>query len=323
MCNENNISENITEAFSTTEYSIWMVDFHDIYLKIVELLPPRNSPFSDLSLEYTIGCEVVCAAICHQINWDFLRKAVFEMTTADKKWISLNSLSKITIADVNHLLHEYDKPERIRGKERSLMLRSLGESLESSGYNTYCDIFFSENYQVREPNKIISVINSSKAFSSDPEEKKTQLLLQNLSDYTELSELASFCKPAIDYHIIREFLRRGLVLPETQIGNDFIFNPDVQRKEQTVAALRKLCADIFHLLAWLTGCDIKTLNSIEWWMGRSVCLKEHPDCELMSNSAQWLKPIFQKCPFFDSCHAIQVDRRFLNIIEPNYRGSSY
>lgn len=322
MCTEGNISNSITEEFIAAENFIWMVNFHDIYLKIIELLPPRNLSFSNLPLNDIIGCEIICAAICHQINWDFLRKAIYERTIRDSSWLSPNNLSKLTTADVNDLLCGYDKPERIRTKERCSFLRALGKSLGLLGYSYY-DVFFSESHQIKEPEKIIQVINSSKAFSSDPEEKKTQLLLQNLSDYTELSGLASFCKPAIDYHIIREFLRRGLVQPNNQTGNDFIFYPNVQRQEQTVAALRKYCSGVFYLIQWLTSCDIKTLNSVEWWIGRSVCLKEHPDCELKTASAQWLKPTFQRCPFYESCHAIQFDRRFLDVVEPNYKGSSY
>lgn len=322
MSNEPYVSENITEAFDATEYSLCMINFRDIYAKIVNSLPPRNSSFPNLSLENVIGCEVVCAAICHQINWDFLRNAIYEMTMQDDTWLYPKKLSKITSAKVLQLLGNYNKPERIKEKERCSLLRSLGSSLSTLGYN-YWDIFFSADLAIRNSDEILNVLNLSKAFSGDPEGKKTQLLLQNLSDYEELSMLSTYRKPAIDYHIIREFLRRGLIKPINQKAYEFIFNPEVQRKEQTVAALRKVCSDVFYTLQWITSCDITTLNTIEWWIGRSVCLKECPDCELKEESSQWLKLNFEKCPFYESCHAIQADSRFLNIVEPNYQGNSY
>lgn len=322
MINDYYVSENITEAFEATEYSLWMTGFGEIYSKIVKSMPPRNLSFSKLPLEDAIGCEVVCAAICHQINWDFLRSAVYKMTLQDDTWLFPQKLSKITSTKVLQLLIEYDKPERIREKERCSLLRSLGSSLLAIGY-TYTDIFFSDDSTIKNSEEIVEALNLSKAFSGDPEGKKAQLLLQNLSDYAELAALKSYCKPAIDYHIIREFLRRGLVSPINQKAYDFILNPEVQRKEQTVAALRKICSEVFDTLQWLTSCDITTLNTIEWWIGRSVCLKECPDCELNADSSQWLKPNFERCPFFESCHAIQADKRFLNIVEPNYQGNSY
>jgi len=184
--NDHNISEDMIEAFEATEYNLQMINFKEIYLKIVAALPPRNSSFSKLSLENIIGCEVVCAAICHQINWDFLRTVIYNKTMQDETWITPKNLAKITSTKVLQLLAGYDKPERIREKERCSLLRSLGKSLLGLGYG-YSDIFFERDFVVRNSEDIISVLNFSKAFSGDPEGKKIQLLLQNLSDYSELT----------------------------------------------------------------------------------------------------------------------------------------
>lgn len=322
MYNEPYISESIAEAFKASGFSLWMMDFRDIYEKIALALPPRNISFSDLSVENTIACEVICAAICHQINWDFLRNTIYQKTIQDNSWLIPRRLANITSIEVKQLLGGYNKPERTRVKNRCSLLRSLGGALTELGYN-YSDIFFTFEGKIKSADEIMTVLNSFEVFSSDPEGKKTQLLLQNLSDYSGLRALSDYCKPAIDYHIIREFLRRGLVQPKNQNAYDFIFNPNVQRKEQTVGALRKVCSEEFYNLQWITSFDIVTLNTIEWWIGRSICLKESPDCGLRTDTSQWLKPHFEKCPFYDSCYAIQVDNRFLHIVEPNYQGSSY
>lgn len=316
------VSENILGSFEASEYSLWMINFKEIYAEICEILPPRNIPFLELGLENAVGCEIICASICHQINWDFLREAVYEMTQKDISWIAPKELSRISVDKVKQLLGKYDKPERIREKERCALLRSIGSTLMKINY-TYLDIFFSDDFCVRNEKEISTVINSIKAFSGDPEGKKLQLLLQNLSEYEQLSRVSKYCKPAIDYHIIREFLRRGLVVPINQQAYEFIFNPEIERKERTVAGLRKVCSDFFYTLQWITSCNITTLNTIEWWIGRSVCLKEVPDCELKGSASQWLKPFFNKCPFYESCYAIQTNKNFLKVVEPNYQGSSY
>lgn len=322
MSDNINISENILGAFEASEYSLWMINFKEIYAMICDILPPRNTPFLGLSLENAIGCEIICAAICHQINWDFLRETVYNTVQKDTTWIIPQELSKISVEKVKQLLGKYDKPERIREKERCTILRSIGSSLVKMKY-TYLDLFFSDDFKIRSKKEIIEIINSIKAFSGDPEGKKLQLLLQNLSEYNELSVLSDYCKPAIDYHIIREFLRRGLVIPINQQAYEFIFNPEIERKEKTVAGLRKVCSEFFYTLQWVTSCDITTLNTVEWWIGRSVCLREMPDCELKGSASQWLKPQFNKCPFYESCYAVQTNKKFVKVVEPNYQGNSY
>lgn len=322
MSDESNISGNIFESFDDTSYSLWMLNFNEIYDKIFDSLPPRNISFLDLSLERSVGCEVICAAICHQINWDFLREAVYKMTKKDDTWIIPEKLSKITSEQIIELLGEYGKPERIRERERCSLLRSLGNSLLEMKIS-YLDLFFSHNLTIKSEREIMEGINSIKAFSSDPEGKKAQLLLQNLSEYKPLSALSNYCKPAIDYHIIREFLRRGLVAPTNKQACEFILRPEIERQERTIAGLRKVCSEVFYTLQWLTSYDITTLNTIEWWIGRSVCLKKAPDCYLEGKASQWLKRTFDKCPFYDSCYAMQFDNSFLKVVEPNYQGNSY
>ena len=68
MDSKSNVSENIYASFEATDYSFWMMNYKEIYSNICRVLPKRNTPFENMSLEETIGCEVICAAICHQIK---------------------------------------------------------------------------------------------------------------------------------------------------------------------------------------------------------------------------------------------------------------
>ncbi|GHV36094.1 hypothetical protein FACS18949_15100 [Clostridia bacterium] len=321
MNDELNISEEISESFEAVQYNMLMLNFCETYSLIKQVLPPRNSTFAGLSNENVIACEVISAAICHQINWDFLRNAIYQTVIDDDTWILPEKLLKISSKKVLQILADYNKPERIREKERSSLLRSLGKCIYDAGLD-YTGIFFDNNFAVKSAEDIVCLLNCSKAFSGDPEGKKTQLLLQNLSDYEEMTALNAYCKPAIDYHIIRVFLRRGLVIPKNQIARDFILNPNIQRREHTVAAIRKICADVFSTITWLTSLDTKTINTIEWWIGRSVCTKENPDCFLKTDRAKWLTPCFDKCPFYSSCYAISCPE-IMAVIEPTYQGDSY
>lgn len=176
---EGAISENILESFDVANYSFDMTSFREIYAKIINSLPPRNLLFSELSLENAIGCEIICAAICHQINWDFLRNTIYKRTKVDCTWITPQKISKITSKEVAQLLDGYNKLERIREKERAFLLRSLGNSLLELNYS-YSDIFFLQDKYLRSKENILNMIKSLKPFAHDPEEKNTTIITESV-----------------------------------------------------------------------------------------------------------------------------------------------
>lgn len=85
-------------------------------------------------------------------------------------------------------------------------------------------------------------------FAMDIEEKKMQLLLQKMSSYKTFEGLVGYCQPAIDYHLIRTYLRRGLLFAKTEYAKEYIMNQTAERKESTVAAVRHLCAELLGQL---------------------------------------------------------------------------
>ena len=97
----------------------------------------------------------------------------------------------------------------------------------------------------------------------------------------------------------------------------------VERKEKTVAAVRMHCACMMDEISLYTGLDIGVINLIEWHIGRSVCTQNKADCKLETKDSQWLKPVFETCPFYNTCMARCYNQSYLKIQEPNYNGSSY
>lgn len=326
MPSENNdnlaISKQISVGFDICDIPFLGCDYEKIYLNIAGVLPKESVSFSELTMEKSIACEVVCAAICHQMNWDYLRQAVLEKTKADTNWLCGERISSISEEEVAAMFSNYKKTERIRAKERCEILHELGELVCNIG--SYQKIFMDEQMNLVPIEKIRNCLIKCPAFSKDPKEKKLQLLLQKLSSYENMQELASYCKPAIDYHLIRCYLRRGLIYPKRKYAEEFIYAVSVQRKETTVGALRQLCSDLLEQIAWYTELDICVVNSIEWNIGRTVCTQNHPDCYLETNDAAWLKTRFTHCPFFESCLARQNEEKdLLYINEPEYKGTSY
>lgn len=316
------ISKQISREFDIYEVPFIDCDFDIVYPDIASILPKEAINFSELSFENSIACEVICAAICHQMNWDFLRRTILTKTKMDECWLTGERLLRISEDDVDALFVNYKKPERVRAKERCEILHDVGRLICSVG--KYQNLFLDRDENLLPIELIRNRLLKCIAFSKDPKEKKLQLLLQKLSSYDKLQKLAAYCKPAIDYHLIRCYLRRGLLCPKTAYAEEYLKDSKAERKETTVGALRHLCSKLLEDIAWYTELDICIVNSIEWNIGRTVCTQDNPDCYLETEEAIWLKAKYMRCPFYKSCMARQNEENgLLHINEPEYKGTSY
>lgn len=314
------VSIKTLEGFGVVSIPFWGCDFDAVYPMLAKILPREKIVFADFSFSTAVICEIICSAICHQMNWDFLREAVRNKTDTNIGWLSPNYLSQIAEEEVFEMLANYPKPERIRKEERTKILHDVGNWLKK--FDPVESAFLNKNRDLLDCTEVRNNLLSCDAFSNDPEEKKLQLLLQKLSAFSELSGLAKYYQPAIDYHLVRCYLRRGLLVANTKYAKDFLYNSNVERKESTMAGIRHLCSEILLNICDYTGLDTNIVNQIEWNIGRSVCVRDDPDCFLKSEDAKWLKDKFNVCPFIASCAARNNDN-LLHLNEPIYKGSSY
>lgn len=315
------VSEDIINSFSIRELPFLGCDYDSVYPEIEKVLPADHISYCDLALCQTITCEIICAAICHQMNWDYLREAVYDKTLLSNEWLKPSYLATIAVEEVEQLFSGYHKKERIRKEERTAILHEVGTWLLS--FPNVESIFLSQNGELLEYQIILHNLGLCKPFAIDPEGKKLQLLLQKLSVYSQFSGLKQHYKPAIDYHLIRTYVRRGLLFARTRHAVNYLWNEEVKRKDNTVAAIRQLCSEIMINTCRFTSLDISTVNQIEWHIGRSVCVQDNPDCCLEQESAKWLKPAFSKCPFYETCLARKNNNIYLLKNEPTYIGTSY
>lgn len=315
-----NISERIAKEFAIQDLPFFGCDFDIVYPKIRDILPNETISFEIFGKDSAIMCEIICAAICHQINWDYLRKRIYEKTQNTPEWLVFDNLESISEEEIYEMLCTYDKKERIRANERTDIIRNIGTW--ANNFTSISEVFI-ENGKLLDYKSIHNNLLLCSAFSSDPQEKKLQLLLQKLSSLDMLNGLSIYYRPAIDYHLIRNYLRRGLIYCKTKRAREYVENNSAMRTEKTVAAVRMHCSDMIDAISTYTDLDINIVNLIEWHIGRSVCTQEKADCKLESKSSYWLKPQFEVCPFYNTCMARCYNQNFLNIKEPNYNGSSY
>lgn len=314
------VSKKTLEGFAVASIPFIGCDYEQVYPVLANIIPKEQIVFYDFPLRIAMVCEIICSAICHQMNWDFLRGAVRDKTVASFEWLSPKHLSQISETEVFEMLSDYSKPERVHKEERTMLLRSLGKWLCT--YDSVEQIFLDKNGTLLSRDEIQNRLLACEVFSNDPEGKKMQLLMQKLSSFHELAGLSLYYQPAIDYHLVRVYLRRGLLIAKTQYAANFLNNSGIERKESTMAAIRQLCAHILSAICEYTELDISIVNQIEWHIGRSICVQGEPDCFLKSQEAQWVNEKFSVCPFFNTCVARSNDR-FLSLDEPTYKGVSY
>ena len=185
------VSTRLLGSLGIENISFFYSEYDKIYPKLASIVPGEKIIFQNAGLDTIIACETVCAAICHQMNWDFLRSAVWKKTQIQPKWILAEALSEITADEVNQMLLGYNKPERIRADERASILRQIGALAYAHG--GFSALFFKSENVLASETQIRKNLLECQAFSQDPEEKKLQLLLQKLSNYTPLNKLADFC----------------------------------------------------------------------------------------------------------------------------------
>jgi hypothetical protein len=315
------LSRRVLSEFNV-EPQLVMCNFQQIYKKILPLLPPEKINFDILNIKTAVSCEFICAAICHKMNWDFLRQSVLIKTLSNPAWIMPTHLRLISSTEIGEMLAGYNKKERIRADERAAILRKIGQLAVENNCD-FIDLIINKDKTLKDYSKVINTIKSCSIFSSDPVEKKLQLLIQKLANYKLFESLGNHCRPAIDYHLIRLFLRRGLITPKTEYARDYIMKLSSRRLEGTIAALRYLCSNIIENISKQTCLSINVINQIEWWVGRSICLSDFPDCHLEKNDSIWIKEKFDKCPFYEDCLAISGLDKYLILNEPNYTGTSY
>jgi len=315
------VSTRLLDAFDVSSIPFLGCDFERVYPELRKNIPSEAIAFDYSDINTVIACESVCSAICHQMNWDYLRQAVYKKALRQPDWLEPESLAAVTEDEISSLLAGYNKPERIRANERAAILRQVG--VLAKKHRSFAKIFLAENGQILSEIQIRKNLLECSAFSQDPEEKKLQLLLQKLSVYPQLSGLAAFCKPAVDYHLIRCFLRRGLISPKTKLSTDYVLSAEIQRRESTVGALRQLCGLLIQEISNYTGLSINSINQIEWHIGRSICKEGEPDCYLKGPDSTWARERYSKCPFCKTCCALNFNHDLLHIEEPTYSGTSY
>lgn len=96
--------------------------------------------------------------------------------------------------------------------------------------------------------------------------------------------------PGIDYHLVKQVLRQGVVLPPSKIRDKLQSYTLITKSES--AALRTTVLYALLLIARTAGIRVDVLDNLYWSNGRR-CDESTPVCKIRGRE--------QECPFLDSC----------------------
>ena len=219
--------------------------------------------------------KVLFVSICHQFNWDFLQNAMAEWLLPSPE-AKLAQLEVVRSTEIALLLQGYSKPDRIRAQQRARMLRETAGHLLRLQRGGVLERLV-QTRQLAGPEGFYAVMKSVPVFAEDELEKKVRVLAHDLhrEGIITFSDPENL-KPAIEYHILRLYLRSGRVYPVDHSVNEALRHRTLTSRGRLVKLLRLRVEEAMTLTSLYSGLDIATLNYLEWQIGRSVCIPDPP-----------------------------------------------
>jgi hypothetical protein len=261
-------------------------------------------------------------ATCHQINWDFLSERL-RRAFEDDVGVSVEALSRTSAREVDTWLSGYHRPERIRARERAALVRDLGATLLHSFEGKAESLLEGTGARLHGPDGFMQRLDRFQAFREDPLRKKSNVLVHEIvRDGIATFQDSNKIAPAIDYHIIRLYLRSGRVVPLHRETLDLL-KQDSFPRPRLVKLLRQAVSEALSLTALYADRSIPEVNSLEWQIGREVCDRGRPKCRGGNASiAERLGLATDGCPYADFCQAF-ANEEWRVLREPDLKKSFY
>lgn len=310
----------------------WRVDRFHSYLfgqAFAELSLPRRSHALVASKEWQIWTELLTVSICHQANWDRLHSRIIEIAQTELSLIHPVAMSKITNADFRRLFGQAYDSDRLRSGERARLLRTLAESIETNAEGPVFSWLTSMPLSLGGSSGLYEWLRSMEAFREDPLQKKARVLVHDLLQF-ELIEVADpqNIAPAIDYHLIRYYVRTGRVLP---VRNDLLarLSDEGTPRVEFHLDLRAAVEEAMGYTASGASLRLDQLNHIEWQIARSFCVRKNPRCYDRPIAEKPIDPTLEVlasriggCPGCPSCRGAS-DEKLRSIVDPRSASSFY
>lgn len=191
----------------------------------------------------------------------------------------LEELATTRPSNIRQLLSAYPKPERIRAQQRAQMLRTTARELQALHDKGQLDALIAAS-RLGGAGGFYDVMKAVSAFAQDELEKKIRVLAHDLHreriiEFKDPNHL----RPAVEYHILRLYIRTGRVYPTDESIREHLSRPGAWSRGRLIKLLRQAVEEAMNLTGFYAGLDVATLNYLEWQIGRAVCTPENPNCD--------------------------------------------
>jgi hypothetical protein len=286
----------------------------------------EDVPWGTLPVPTQLTFKLAFVAICHQINWDFLQSRLASNLLVDGGGDLSKRLSMLTAPELHSWLHDYHKPERVRATERAQLIRDVGHKLLAQYEGNPLRLLEAANYRLTGPSGFVAQLDIFDAYREDPLRKKSHVLIQDIArEGTVRFFDEDKVEPAIDYHIMRLYLRTGRVAPiHSEVAEVLKGRP--RPRPRLVKLLRQAVGEALALTAFYANLTISATNYVEWQIGRSICTNDAPNCVMRRKNLD-IDPdvallFHSSCPYIEFCVA-NKDQEWRALREPDFAKSFY
>lgn len=266
----------IDRALSGNPFSIDQFRCRDAAASLARFRPAHVvEPWGGLPHRQQLVFKALFISICHQFNWDYLQAAM-------AGWLLPNPIERLPVIErVRHseiaaLLADYPKQERVRARQRARMLRETAGALSELVHEGELDRLIAEA-RLDGLGGFYEVMKRVPAFAEDGLEKKVRVLAhdvfrEGIIGFQDPENL----RPAVEYHLLRLYLRTGRVYPTDDAIRDALRAADLTSRGRLVTLLRKAVEEAMNLTSFYSDVDVATLNYVEWQIARSLCTPDVP-----------------------------------------------
>jgi hypothetical protein len=269
-------------------------------------------------------------AICHDINWDFLNQRMRQALLKESPDHIVQRMAEVTPAEIQEWLRDYKDASRIKARERAALLKDVGRKVIHDFGGDALEVYQKTRGKLVGTGGFYQTLDLFDAYRADPLRKKSNVLVHDVIR----EQLLSFVdedqiRPAVDYHLIRIYLRSGRVVPKygdiaeylKGAGDNLPVRPRLDR------LVRQSVEEAVSLTALYARLPIADVNYIEWQLGRNICAREGPLC-LEADSPPLSIPddvralCVHRCPYVGFCPSYS-DADWRAMSEPQFKSTFY
>jgi len=313
---------------------MWHSDPIQSYLHGVEIAGLASELRSDLTLLRPWGsaelwAETVFVSICHSTNWDKLHAAIEAARATRPQLLEPTHLSILSESDFQYLTGLPSPEISADSQRRQAMLRQLGREAVETQFIKFLEAMEPSGAALAGDGGAYAALTKLSAFSMDPLQKKSRVLVHQWITAGALKiPDAENVAPAIDYHLIRLYLRSNRIHPRSsRTLNRFREGRPVSDRE--LHGIRKAVEDAMLYTAAGAHLSIAELNHHEWQVARSFCVRSGARCDgpqlpekPVDQPLAVLATIKGGCPLRNVCRGAS-ELRFRELVEPKSGSDFY